>query len=104
MKLSRLLLVSCVLALMSALAGCSSDMNANNANNSNAAASPTPAVQTLSQVERPQSVKEKMAGRGEQDSAAPTLKIVEPKEGATLTGADVKLRLDLSGDLKGYEP
>jgi hypothetical protein len=106
MKLSRLLLVSCALAFVVAHAACSSDMNANNANaaNSNAAASPTPAVQTLSQAERPQKVKDQMAQRGEQDSAAPALKIVEPKEGATVTGANVKLRLELSGDLKGYQP
>ncbi|HVF67767.1 MAG TPA: hypothetical protein VM914_08900 [Pyrinomonadaceae bacterium] len=106
MKLSRLLLVSCALAFVVAHAACSSDMNANSANaaNSNAAASPTPAVQTLSQAERPQKVKDQMAQRGEQDSAAPALKIVEPKEGATVTGANVKLRLELSGDLKGYQP
>ena len=106
MKLSRLSLVSCALALAGALAGCSSDMNANNANsNANAAtASPTPAVQTLSEAERPQKVKDQMAQRGEQESAAPTLKIVEPKEGATVTGSNVKLNLQLSGDLKGYEP
>ncbi|MFL6286113.1 MAG: hypothetical protein ACJ74Q_23480 [Pyrinomonadaceae bacterium] len=106
MKLSRFLLVSCALALPFSLAGCSSDMNANNANNANtnAAASPTPAVQSLSEVERPQKVKDMTAQRGEQDSASPTLKIVEPKDGATLTGSTVKLKLDLSGDLKGYEP
>lgn len=106
MKLSRLLLVSCALALSVAHAACSSDMNANNANaaNSNAGASPTPATQTLSQVERPQKVKDQMAERGEQDSAAPKLSIVEPKDGATVTGANVKLKLSLSGDLKGYQP
>lgn len=105
MKLSRFLLVSCALALPFSLAGCSSDMNANNANsNANSAASPTPAVQSLSEVERPQTVKEKMQQRGEQDSASPTLKIAEPKDGATLTGSTLKLKLDLSGDLKGYEP
>ena len=106
MKLSRLLLVFCALVLAVAHAACSSDMNANNANaaNANAGASPTPAVQTLSQVERPQKVKDQMATRGEQDSAAPKLSIVEPKEGATVTGANVKLKLALSGDLKGYEP
>jgi hypothetical protein len=100
------MLVSCALALVAALAGCSSDMNANNANsNANAASpSPTPAAQSLSEVERPQTVKEKMQQRGEQDEAAPTLKIVEPKEGATVTGSNVKLTLQLSGDLKGYEP
>jgi hypothetical protein len=107
MKLSRLTLVSCALAVAAALAGCSSDMSANSANSANAnaaSASPTPAVQTLSEAERPQKVKDQMAQRGEQESAAPSLKIVEPKEGATVTGSNVKLALQLSGDLKGYEP
>ena len=106
MRLSRFLLAACALAAGLSFAACSSDMNANNANaaNANAAASPTPAAQTLSQVERPQKVKDQMAQRGEQDSAAPTLKIAEPKEGATVTGPNVKLNLQLSGDLKGYEP
>jgi hypothetical protein len=104
MRLSRFLLAACALAAGLSSAACSSDMNANNANNANAAASPPPATQSLSQVERPQKVKEQMAQRGEQDSAAPALKIVEPKDGATVTGANVKLKLALSGDLKGYEP
>jgi len=108
MKLSRLLLVSCALALPAlGLAGCSSDMNANTgvANaNTNAAASPTPAAQVLSVVERPQTVKDKMSQRGEQDAAAPALTIVEPKEGAAVPGSTVKLSLKLAGDLKGYQP
>lgn len=106
MKLARLSLTFCALLAVAALAGCSSDMNANSANaaNANAGASPTPAAQTLSQVERPQKVKDQMATRGEQDAAAPKLSIVEPKDGATVTGANVKLKLALSGDLKGYEP
>src|ERR1051325_3574411 len=80
MKLSRLLLVACAPARPVPLAGCSSDMNANNANaNANAAASPSPAAQSLSEVERPQKVKDQMSQRGEQDSAAPALKIVEPR-------------------------
>src|SRR5689334_402033 len=103
MKLSRLVLLPCALTLLAALAGCSSDMNANTSN-ANASASPSasPATQTLSEVERPQKVKDMMAQRGDEDNASPTLKIVEPKEGATLTGSTVKLKLDLSGDLKGY--
>jgi len=103
MKLSRLLLISFALALPLSLAGCSSDMNANNAN-ANASASPNPAAQSLSEVERPQKIKDMMQQRGEQDSASPALKITEPKEGATVNGSDVKLKLELSGDLKGYEP
>jgi hypothetical protein len=106
MKLSRLVLILCALAPAAALAGCSSDMNANTgANaNANAAASPSPAAQALAVAERPQKIKDQMAQRGEQDSAAPVLKIAEPKEGATVNGSTVKLELALSGDLKGYEP
>jgi hypothetical protein len=108
MKLSRLLLVSCVLALSAlGLAGCSSDMNANTANANTTpapAGSPTPAAQVLSVVERPQKLKDQSAQRGEQDAAAPALKFVEPKEGATVNGTAVKLRLELAGDLKGYKP
>jgi len=62
------------------------------------------AVQTLTVVERPQSVKDKMAARGDQDQAKPTLKIVEPKADATIASSTVKVKLDLSGDLKGYKP
>jgi hypothetical protein len=107
MKLSRLVLVACALVFVAALAGCSSDMNGNAGNaNANAAATPaaSPAAQALSEVERPQKIKDMMAARGEQDSATPTLKIVEPKEGATVNGSTVKLKLELSGDLKGYKP
>jgi hypothetical protein len=104
MKLVRLVLLSCAPSLLLALAGCSSDMNVNTGANANAAASPTPAVQALTQAERPQKVKDQMAQRGEQDTATPALKIVEPKEGATVNGSTVKLNLSLAGDLKGYEP
>jgi len=63
-----------------------------------------PAAQTLTVVERPQGVKDKMAARGEQDEAKPTLKIVEPKADATVASSMVKVKLELSGDLKGYKP
>ena len=109
MKLSRLVLVACALVGSAAagLAGCSSDMNANTANanaNTSAAASPTPAAQTLSLVERPQKIKDQTAQRGQQDAASPALKFVEPREGATVQGSTVKVRLELAGDLKGYAP
>jgi hypothetical protein len=55
-------------------------------------------------VERPESIKKQMAERGEQDKAAPALKIVAPKQGETITGNSVTLKLELSGDLKGYHP
>jgi hypothetical protein len=108
MKLARLTLFSCCLLAAAALAGCSSDMNANTGTNANASASPaataTPAAQVLTQTERPQKIKDQMAQRGAEDEAAPSLKFVEPRDGATVTGPTVKVRLTLAGDLKGYKP
>ncbi|HYE13312.1 MAG TPA: hypothetical protein VD968_02600 [Pyrinomonadaceae bacterium] len=102
MKLSRIAPLVCALAL----AGCSSDMNANNASKASAtpASTATPAAQSLSQTERPQKIKDQMSQRGEQDAAAPTLRVIEPAEGASISGSTVRVRLSLSGDLKGYKP
>lgn len=72
-------------------------------NNTNTSAA-TPAVQNLTVVERPQKIKDQMAARGEQDNAAPTLKIIEPKADSTVASSTVKVSLELSGDLKGYMP
>jgi hypothetical protein len=108
MKLARLTFLSCALLTAAVLAGCSSDMNANTGVNVNASASPaataTPAAQALTQTERPQKIEDMMAARGAEDEAKPALKITEPKEGATVTGSTVKLKLTLAGDLKGYKP
>ncbi|MGH9901559.1 MAG: hypothetical protein ACRD68_07065, partial [Pyrinomonadaceae bacterium] len=99
-----------VVAALSA-AGCSTADNANSnttsTTNVNApAASPTPAAtaQALALADRPQNIKDEMAQRGAQDEAAPVLRFVEPRDGATLTGSTVPVRLNLSGDLKGYKP
>jgi hypothetical protein len=48
-------------------------------------------------------VKDKAAAMGEADTASPKLKIVEPREGATVTGSTVRLKLNLTSD-KGYKP
>jgi hypothetical protein len=45
-----------------------------------------------------------MTQRGEQDEAAPTLSFVSPREGATIAGSTVEVKLNLGGDLKGYKP
>ena len=45
-----------------------------------------------------------MASRGEQDQAAPTLKIIEPAANSTISSSTVKVKLELGGDLKGYKP
>jgi hypothetical protein len=96
-------LISGVLA-----AGCATGTHPPNSNhtanvNSNANVA-TPASMKLSLADRPQKIKDLMAGRGEQDTAAPTLKIVEPRSGATIGNSTVKVKLDISGDLKGYKP
>jgi uncharacterized cupredoxin-like copper-binding protein len=75
---------------------------ANTTANSNATAAKP--AQTLSVVDTPQRIKDMMASRGEQDSAAPTLKFVEPREGSTVNSSTVRVSLELSGDLKGYKP
>lgn len=60
--------------------------------------------QVLTVVERPQKIKDLMAARGRQDEAAPTLKIVWPAEGITVNRSTVLVKLEISGDLKGYKP
>ena len=88
------------------LAGCApspSNTNSSNTTNVNANASPA-ATQTLTVVDMPQRVKDMMASRGEQDKAEPILKITEPAANATVSSSTVKVKLALSGDLKGYQP
>lgn len=75
---------------------------ANNANANSNAASGGPL--NLSVVDTPQRIKDMMANRGEQDAASPTLKIVSPAEGSTINTSTVPVKLELSGDLKGYKP
>jgi hypothetical protein len=55
-------------------------------------------------VERPQKIKDMMTERGEQDKAQPVLSFISPREGATIAGSTVEVKLNLSGDLKGYKP
>ncbi|MDI1242248.1 MAG: hypothetical protein PSX80_10045 [bacterium] len=81
--------------------------NANHANhnatNSNINAAPGGPL-NLTTVDTPQRIKDMMAARGEQDAAAPTLKIASPAEGSTVASSTVPVKLELSGDLKGYKP
>jgi hypothetical protein len=86
---------------VSLLSACSSSSNVNQSAGSNAATSPE--KQTLTIVDTPQRIKDMMAGRAEQDKAAPILKIVEPKAESKVESSTVRVRLELSGDLKGYE-
>jgi hypothetical protein len=96
----------CALAAAS-FVGCAPADNANsNTTATTNVAPPTTAtpVQTLSEVERPQKIKDQMSARGTQDEAKPTLRFVEPRDGSSIAGSTVKVRLTLGGDLKGYQP
>ncbi len=110
MKLSlRPSLLACLVGLLFAvsMAGCAAADNANSNTTSTTTATPpaaTNAAQSLAATDRPAKIKEQMSARGEQDEASPTLKIVEPREGASVTGSTVSVRLELAGDLKGYKP
>ena len=99
MKYFSLLAIITVTAIFSACGGAANTAKTGNAN----AAAPAGA-QTLVVVERPQRLVEMSKARGEQDKAAPTLKIVEPAPNAALPSSTVKVKLAISGDLKGYKP
>ena len=102
MKISiRFLPLTILFALILVGAACQSNQNANTT--ATTAATP-PGEQKLTQVPRPQTIEQMMKDRGEQDSAKPTLRIVAPATNATINGSTVEVKLDLSGDLKGYMP
>ncbi|HXT64828.1 MAG TPA: hypothetical protein VN696_17435 [Pyrinomonadaceae bacterium] len=63
-----------------------------------------PVAQELSVVPRPQTIADMMKQRGEQDEAKPALKVISPANNGTINGSTVEVKLDLSGDLKGYMP
>jgi hypothetical protein len=91
--------LACSLLLISCAAG-----NSDNASTTATTTVTPPATQTLAVVPRPQKVLDMMKARGEQDEAKPTLKIVSPAKDGVITGSKVEVKLDLSGDLKGYMP
>lgn len=99
MKFTKL---SIALLSVSFFAACGSQPTANNANSaSNTAA---PAAMKLTPGDTPQRIKDMMAQRGEQDAAAPVVKITAPVEGSTVESSTVRVLLEISGDLKGYKP
>ena len=85
-------------------AACGPAMDANNMKTANSNANASPAQQALTVVERPQKIKDMMASRGEQDAAAPTLTILSPAQNSTFVSSTVPVKLQLAGDLKGYQP
>jgi hypothetical protein len=75
-----------------------------NANTTATATVTPPAVQNLMVVPRPQKIVDMMKQRGEQDVAKPALRIVSPAKNGTINGSTVEVKLELTGDLKGYKP
>lgn len=99
--MKRLLSVSAPLFVL-LLSGCTG-----NTDNSNTTATTTvspPPAQKLVVVGPPQNVLDQKAQRGDMENAQPVLRIISPAEGSDIDGATVPVRLELSGDLKGYKP
>ncbi len=86
------------------LTACGTTPSNNNSSTASNTANSSPAAQVLTVVDTPQRIKDLMAARGEQDQAKPTLKILEPAANKTVNSSTVKVKLELSGDLKGYKP
>ena len=106
MKITKL---SIAIIAFAALAACSSPAtndhsNHSNMNMSNSNSNSATTVQNLSEVPRPQKIADMMRERGAQDEAKPTLKINEPKADSIVNSSTVKVKLEISGDLKGYKP
>ena len=102
------LILICSLSTSAFFYGCAApaanNTAANNANANSANANASPAAQTLTVVDRPQKIVDLMASRGEQDNAKPVIKVLEPKADSVVNSSTVKVKLQLSGDLKGYKP
>ncbi len=70
----------------------------------NQSAANTPPLGSLVKTDRPAKIAELIKQRGEQEEAKPVLKILEPAADATIPSSTVKVKLEISGDLKGYMP
>jgi hypothetical protein len=103
MRISKIFLPVSIL-FISAMLFLACEQTNNNASTTAATAATPPGEQQLTLVPRPQKIADMMKARGEQDNAKPTIKIVTPAKNATINGSTVNVKLDLSGDLKGYMP
>src|SRR6266849_4944149 len=99
---TSLLFFSLCFAALLVLAGC--QQTSDNTNTTATTNVTPPGTQSLTVVPRPQKIVDMMKARGEQDDAKPVLKIISPAKNATINGSTVDVKLELSGDLKGYMP
>lgn len=100
--ITRITISVAVATVLLFFAGCAA--NPDNANTTATNVVPPPPIQKLTLVARPQSIMDLMQQRGEQDEAQPTLRILTPARDAIVNGANVDVKLELSGDLRGYMP
>src|SRR6266704_5891816 len=100
-KISVPLLSACFLAGL-VMTGCEKPND--NANTTATTTVSPPGKQTLSQVARPEKIEQMMKERGEQDQAKPLIRVISPAKNATINGSTVNVKLELSGELKGYKP
>lgn len=97
-------LLSLLLAALTLFFASCSAGNPDNAHTTATTTVTPPPTQTLTVVPRSQKILDMMKERGEQDEAKPVLKIVSPANNAVINGSTVDVKLDLTGDLKGYKP
>ncbi len=95
MKLIKVLFVT----LPILLTGC----NQPPAANSSEAPHTSDAAEEIALAPRPESIIEKMKARGGQDDAKPELIVESPKEGETIKGSTVRIKVRIGGDLMGLE-
>lgn len=102
MRIPKIALMLASLGVTAIFASC---QQANeNANTTATSTVSPPGKQELTKVPRPQAISDLMKQRGEQDQAKPVLRVVSPANHSTINGSTVEVKLDLSGDLKGYMP
>ncbi len=104
MRIPRSSLLAFSLCFAALLAGSGCRQANDNANTTATTTATPPGAQSLTVVPRPQKVIDAMKARGEQDNAKPTVKIAMPAKNAIINGSTVEVKLELSGDLKGYLP
>jgi hypothetical protein len=100
---NQLTLLFVCLAFALSLASCSAP-NSDNASTTATSSVTPPPTQALTVISRPEKLLDLMKARGEQDEAKPVLKIASPAKDAVIDGSKVEVKLNLSGDLKGYTP
>ena len=99
-KRISLFTLACTLAAF-AFAGCTTTDNGNSNTTAVTTVSPpataSPSPQVLSETGRPEKIAAMMKDRGAQDEAKPALRFVSLREGATIAGSTVEVKLNLSG-------